>query len=153
MSKVISISEDREFFRIGDTTDSSEWYKVGDKVKSFSKYIKEGAQVKIGYDTDKNSGQKVLNFLQKLQDGVVPESPKKYKEYKPTFKKETIEPTEVPYSTGKKKRTTGEDIMVQSAVKSASTAICCLQGQLDKEEFIAYYKKLIDVAYDKLMVL
>lgn len=66
--KVIAVSGDKKFYKIGEDSQSSKWYGVGEPVKNFMGSINKGDEVSIKFEKD-NAGKNLLTFIKKSGSG------------------------------------------------------------------------------------
>jgi hypothetical protein len=133
MAKVIAISKDKQYYKIGESSTESLWYGVGEKIKNFIDSVNRGDEEEIKYDEaeDKGRKQRVLNFIRVTKKA--PETP-------------TSSPTTTSrFNNGNDRN---KSIEKQTIVKAAVEAVKAMTGQFQTKEELGeavlhIYNKLI----------
>lgn len=63
--KLIAISGDKKYYRIGETFENSAWYEVTDEVKQWAEKIKKGETVNIKSKKSEDGKKNILLFIAK----------------------------------------------------------------------------------------
>jgi len=58
--KVLAISGDKQYFRLGEDRDNSSWYTRTSEVESICSTLNKGDEVKITFEKDKDNKNTIL---------------------------------------------------------------------------------------------
>ena len=145
--RVITISRDGNFYKIGANEGQARWYGVGDQVKKFIGTIQKNDDVNIKYQAGAD-GKPVLTYIKKSsENGGAPIETSVEMKISPadTYTKPTSS-----YSGGYKDPAVQESIKRQAIGHMTSRTLIALQAQLDvanvtgvMETIYAKYQELV----------
>jgi hypothetical protein len=133
--KVLAISNDGNFYKLGTDQKNSDWYGKTPEVEKFLTGIIKGDEVNVKFE--KKNGRNILTYITKTGEAVSPEIAKNVG--KQPF---------VPY--GGKTPEQSEQIKRLSILGSAANAAKALTGQVNEESLIRFIETFYDKFYGKV---
>ena len=154
--KIVAISGDGQYYKIGETFDDSKWYVVKN-VLGYVKGLQKGDEVEIKYALDK-SKNRVLSYIKKVNSGQVTSNTKVVRE--PHIKTTNLPSQEsASFNEGlrypdrymsPKTPQESERIKRLSIFDSVCVAVAALAGQVDENGLSNAIEKLYDKFYKKI---
>lgn len=145
--KVIAISRDKRFYKIGENSNDSDWYEVTDKVSNFAKNIERGDEVAIKYNVQNVNGRevKVLDFIGKESST---DNTRSSSSTPKSYSSSTKQMNSGRLDSGGRTDSVGRSIERQAIMKAACEAVKTMPGQFGSVDDLW---NTIDTLYTKMI--